>query len=86
MHRIDGYILVIGLKWIRVGVIFGNICNRFVCYFEQFSKGPQKCFERDGNLEARPEMMVLRRPNARPQRQCAFRLHESAVSEIGSPD
>ena len=31
-------------------------------------------------------MMVLRRPNARPQRQCAFRLHESAVSEIGSPD
>ena len=56
------------------------------CYFEQFSKGPRKCFERDGNLEAHPEMMVLRRPNARPQRQCAFRLHESAVSGIGSPD
>jgi hypothetical protein len=35
---------------------------------------------------AHPEMVVLRRPNARPQRQCAFRLHESAVSGIGSPD
>ena len=30
--------------------------------------------------------MVLRRRNARLQRQCAFGLYESAVSGIGSPD
>ena len=56
------------------------------CYFEQFSKGPRKCFERDGNLEAHPEMMVLRRPNAHLQRQCATRLHESAHLGIGEHD
>ena len=66
----------------------GHFWSHFVIvfrYFEQFNKGPRKCFERDGNLEAHPEMGVLRRPNARPQRQCAFRLHESAVSKIGLP-